>query len=321
MIKVSIIVPVFKVEDYINKCIDSLIRQSYKSIEIILVDDGSPDNCPMICDDYAKKEARIKVIHKKNGGLSDARNSGLKEATGDYVLFVDSDDYIDFKSVEYFIGAIGANRPQIVVGNARRIEKGRVILMLHKLNTNGEMMTGEEYLKIELKYGKMYMASWLNLYKRKYLLMNELRFKEGILHEDEQFTPRVFLKAEKVIGTDIIFYNYVVRDESITNKKDFAENAINIIRICHELEEIYDKVKDYELKRLLKDSLATKYLNAFQVGALYRKEYRYLLDKKFLRSLAYKRKTRLKVLMFNFNDKIYYNLNKIHKKFKQWFSV
>ena len=91
---ISVIVPIYNVEKYLDKCVDSIINQTYKNLEIILVDDGSPDNCPQMCDDYAKKDSRIRVVHKENGGLSDARNAGMKVATGEYVSFIDSDDYI-----------------------------------------------------------------------------------------------------------------------------------------------------------------------------------------------------------------------------------
>ena len=100
MPKVSVIVPIYKVEKYLRQCIDSIINQSLKDIEIILVDDGSPDNCPKICDEYKKIDSRIKVIHKKNGGLSSARNAGMKIATGEYIGFVDSDDYVSKEFLE-----------------------------------------------------------------------------------------------------------------------------------------------------------------------------------------------------------------------------
>ena len=92
--KISVIVPVYKVEQYLRKCVDSIIKQTYSNLEIILIDDGSPDNCPIICDEYAMKDNRVVVIHKKNGGLSDARNVGIAKSTGKYITFVDSDDYI-----------------------------------------------------------------------------------------------------------------------------------------------------------------------------------------------------------------------------------
>ena len=93
--KISIIIPVYKVEKYLDKCVESVVNQTYKNLEIILVDDGSPDNCPKMCDEWAEKDKRIKVIHKENGGLSDARNFGIEKATGDYLMFLDSDDYLD----------------------------------------------------------------------------------------------------------------------------------------------------------------------------------------------------------------------------------
>ena len=106
--KISIIVPVYKVEQYLERCVRSLINQTYKNVEIILVDDGSPDQCPQMCDNYASDDLRIKVIHKKNGGLSDARNAGLRIATGEYVMYVDSDDYIEKNACEKLIkNAIG----------------------------------------------------------------------------------------------------------------------------------------------------------------------------------------------------------------------
>ena len=103
---ISVIVPVYKVEPYLNKCIESIVNQTYKNLEIILVDDGSPDNCPAICDSWAEKDSRIKVIHKENGGLSDARNAGMVHATGEYIAFVDSDDYIDPEMYQSLYGVM-----------------------------------------------------------------------------------------------------------------------------------------------------------------------------------------------------------------------
>ena len=250
---ISIVVPVYKVEEYLGKCVESLINQTYKKIEIILVDDGSPDNCPKICDDYGLSNKRIRVIHKKNGGLSDARNAGLKEAKGDYVLFVDSDDYIDLDTCQRFINIIALNscKPDVVVGNARRIENDRIIEMAHKFDSKGAIVTGEEYLKKELMSNSMYMAAWLNLYNREFLISNGLFFKFGLIHEDEQFTPRVFLKADSVIGTNITFYNYLIREGSITKSKDYSRNALHMLDICVDLGEIYEKIEEDHLKKLL----------------------------------------------------------------------
>lgn len=117
-IKISIIVPVYKVEHELDRCVKSLLGQTYKNIEIILVDDGSPDCCPKMCDEFARQDNRVKVVHKRNGGLSDARNAGLKVASGEYVLYVDSDDYIDIDSCERFMEARNNENVDIIVGNA-----------------------------------------------------------------------------------------------------------------------------------------------------------------------------------------------------------
>ena len=114
---ISVIVPIYNVEKYLDKCVDSIINQTYKNLEIILVDDGSPDNCPKMCDDYAKKDSRIKVVHKENGGLSDARNAGMKVATGEYVSFIDSDDWIDLETFSISMAKIEECNAQIVAFN------------------------------------------------------------------------------------------------------------------------------------------------------------------------------------------------------------
>ena len=312
--KISIIVPVYMVEEYIGKCIDSLISQTHKNIEIILVNDGSLDGCPEICNNYAKNDSRIKVINKENGGLSDARNAGLREAIGEYILFVDSDDYIEEETCECFISAIGELEVDVVVGNAKRIENENLSFMKHSNLQEDQILTGEQYLAAELKAGTMYMAAWLNLYNRDFLVSNNLEFKVGLLHEDEQFTPRVFLKAEKVMGTNIIFYNYLIRNGSITTAKNKLKNAEHIIRTCKELEQIYCKVKNDELRNLLNDNLVNKYLNIFQVASLHKKENSYLLDEKFLINKAYTKKNKLRVALFRASKTLYFGLNKSMKK-------
>lgn len=312
-VKITMVVPVYKVEQYIDKCINSLINQTYKEVEIILVDDGSPDRCPEICDQYAQEDKRIKVIHKTNGGLSDARNVGLKEATGEYVLFVDSDDYIQEDTCERFVSIMGNNRPDIVVGNAYRLEGNKKYSMEHKLNTNGKMIEGIDYLKEELKGKSMYMAAWLNLYRTRFLLENKLQFSVGLLHEDEDFTPRAFLKAKAVIGTNLFFYNYMIREDSITMKKDLSKNGLHIIKICHKLDKEYDCIIDKELKELLKDNLVTKYLYAIQIGKLHKRKYKNNIDKKFLKKNVLTKRNKNKLNIFFISRYGYYYLNKLMK--------
>lgn len=306
--KYSIIVPIYDVEKYIHKCLESIINQTYNDIEIILVDDESPDNCPEICDKFEQKDKRIKVIHKKNGGLSDARNAGLKIATGDYVLFVDSDDYIDTKTCENFLIYTNSNA-DVIIGNAI-VEKENISFMDHILCS--DIMTGKEYLLKAYKNGKAPMAAWLNLYRREFLIDNNLYFKYGILHEDEQFTPRVLLKANTVIVTQNNFYHYVIRNNSITTKIDKRKNASNLYDTCEELLEIYNVIEDNELKDYLIDSLVEKYLNMFQIGKLYQYGNKYL-HKEFIKKNAKLMRTKKKAKLYSFSPLLYYWINYISK--------
>lgn len=311
-LKISIIVPVYQVEDVLERCIKSLINQTYENIEVILVDDGSTDKSSEICDEYSKKDSRVIAIHKKNGGLSDARNYGIKSSTGEYILFVDSDDYIEKDTCEKFTNFIKEKRPDIIAGNAIRIEDTKKILMSHSYYGD-IMISGEEYLLKELSSKSMYMAAWLNLYKKDFLLENELLFKKGLLHEDEQFTPRTFLKANEVMGVNMYFYNYVIRNNSITKKSSLINNALHIIETCKEMEILYNALEDRKLRCELKDSLVTKYLYAFQIGQLYGREYKDIIDKKFLINNAKSLKNRLKVMLFLINRKGYFFINKVVK--------
>lgn len=313
MKEISIVIPVYNVEKYLKRCVDSVRNQTFSDIEIILVDDGSTDKSGYMCDEFANMDLRIQVIHKANGGLSDARNAGLKKATGRYVLFVDSDDSIDRETCEQFIRAIELKNADIIVGNARKIHRDSIIKMSHT-DTTQRVRSGKEYLEIELENNTMYMAAWMNLYKREFLISKELWFKKGRLHEDEEFTPRCFLKATTVLGTPIEFYNYFIRENSITTKKDLLPNSLDLIKTCNELERIYNLLDDGRLKDLLMDSLVIRYLNAFQIGKLYNKKNRKCFNKKFLKGKSLSKRNKIKVFLFSMSPTFYYVINACEKK-------
>lgn len=304
-IKFSIIVPIYNVEIYIEQCIESLINQSYENIEIILVDDGSLDNCPLICDKYASTDSRIRVFHKENGGLSDARNFGLKKAKGEYIIFVDSDDYIDHDACKRFKEVIYSNQNvDIIASNSKRLgdtePKNEMYTYISKI------VNGREFLKIQFKSHTVYVTAWRNIYRRKFIIDNQLFFKFGILHEDQQWTPRVFLQAESVITSDYIFYYHNIRAGSITQQKVKTKNALDIISTCNELKIIYEKLEDNELKKLLLDYLVTLYLHAFYIGKLLGTKYKNKINKNLLRKKAYSKNNKNKVRLFLFNEYIYY---------------
>lgn len=303
----SIVVPVYKVEPYIRSCVDSLLAQTFQDFEIILVDDGGTDTCPEICDAYAAVNPQIKVIHKPNGGLSDARNAGLQVAKGEYILFVDSDDSLLPDALERFAGLTDGGYDMICAdGNVI----GGNLLFTH-ISEIGEF-TGEAFLKKSLSNNKMPMASVLNLYKREFLLSNKLFFKVGILHEDEQFTPRALLKARAIYNSGIVFYDYYIRNGSITQKRDMRKNASDLYDTCCELAELYSGLQDVELRKLLLDSLVEKYLSIFQVGRIFQYGKSYI-HKAFVRKYAYRKKTRIKAYLFCFSCRIYYMINALSK--------
>lgn len=303
----SIVVPVYKVEAYLDKCVQSLIGQTFSDIEIILVDDGSPDQCGKMCDDYAAQDERIKVIHKENGGLSDARNAGLSAAIGDYIIFVDSDDYIELDACEKFYLYAEKNY-DILIGDAI-VEGGEYQLSHIELD---EAISGSLYYKTALSKNKMPIVAWINAYRRKFLTENCLKFKCGILHEDVEFTPRAFLAAQTVVYTRNIFYHYLIRDNSITRKKDQRKNAMDLYGTCCEHEDRFRKIDDVELRTLLLDSLVKSYLSLFQGAKLYQygKEY---IHKDFVRKNAMCKKTKLKALLFCLSPQLYWQINHLTK--------
>ncbi|MDR1613956.1 MAG: glycosyltransferase [Campylobacteraceae bacterium] len=199
---ISVIVPIYNVEIYLKKCLDSIISQTYKNLEIILIDDGSPDNCGKICDEYALKDKRIKVIHKKNGGLSDARNAGLDAAKGEYIAFVDSDDYITENIYEELVGIAQKETADIVMHTFYIIDNKGVKI---------SQIEGADSLSIdEIRY-LILMDKYSNcacdkLYKAE--LFKDLKFFVGAYSEDLFIMPTLFFRAKKAVLINKPYYYY-----------------------------------------------------------------------------------------------------------------
>ena len=259
--KISIIVPVYKVEDELDRCVQSLVNQTYKNIEIILVDDGSPDRCPKLCDQYALEDNRIYVVHKKNGGLSDARNAGLERATGEYILYVDSDDYIDVDACERFMSATDVQDVDIVVGNAIMEKSDGCEMMVHTATPTGTIYGAKEFIIRAISSYQWYAPAWLNMYRREYLLDNNLFFKKGIYFEDVQMLPRVFLPAKKIACMEGTFYHYIIRDNSIMTSAKNEKKKNDSIQNLREWKEQFDKMQDVKFRRILYGMLLKCYLH------------------------------------------------------------
>lgn len=209
---ISVIVPIYNVEQYLCRCVECLTAQTYKNLEIILVDDGSPDNCPQFCDAYAKKDSRIKVIHKKNGGLSDARNAGMKVATGEYISFIDSDDYVSNDFIETLYNAILSENSDIVECSVvkfyedEHFDEYKDDLKITSFNT-------EESLSKLIAENPFKQHVWNKLYKSD--LVSGVPYAVGKLNEDEFWTYQIFGQAKKVTRVNKTMYYYFQRQSSI----------------------------------------------------------------------------------------------------------
>lgn len=313
---ISIIVPVYKVEPYLNKCVDSIVGQTCGDLDIILVDDGSPDRCPALCDEWAERDSRIRVLHRENGGLSDARNAGIDAAAGKYLLFVDSDDYIKPDACEKLLGYAEAHGGDldIVIGDAEIDIDGRLVHPKHRPETIGVVMSGPEYLKSELPPFKIYPQAWLRMYRTGFLRANGLYFRKGRLHEDNEFLPRVFIPAQRVVYTGICFYHYNKRSGSISRRDDLSGNAAHIIATCREMAEAAKSLEDRQLAAVLDNYAVDLYLNVFQAAGLHKRRHRNLIDTDFLKGKALTRRNKCRVALFRFDRNLYHLVNRLSKK-------
>ena len=214
---ISIIVPVYNVEKYLEKCVKSIIQQTYENIEIILVDDGSKDNSGKICDELEQKDNRIKVIHKENGGLSDARNAGLKIATGKYIGFVDSDDYIQEDMFETLYKLNKENNSDISIVSYYEIYNEKVISVRDSKKL--EILNKIDAIKELLIDTKIQSYAWNKLFKRE--LFNNIEFPTNKNFEDIATTLLLFERANKIVLLEDPKYYYIRRDDSIVGVKNY----------------------------------------------------------------------------------------------------
>lgn len=261
---ISIIVPVYKVEKYLKKCLDSIINQTYKNLEIIIVDDGSPDGCPNICDEYSKKDDRIKVIHQKNMGLSIARNNGIKLATGEYIGFVDSDDFIEPTMYEDLYNAIIKNNAQMSICNFNVITNKDK----YKRNDYPENKTYDkmEILKEILLDKNIQSYAWNKLYKKE--LFDAIQYPAGKKYEDIGTTFYLAEKCDKIQLIGKAEYNYINRNDSIVFNFD-EQTILDYTEIIMEryeyVNEKYHSLRKYNFFYLVK-TLTTAYNDAFIIN-------------------------------------------------------
>ena len=208
---ISVIVPVYKVEEYLDRCVESIAHQTYRNLEIILVDDGSPDNCGAMCDAWAAKDGRIRVVHKENGGLSDARNAGMAVVSGDYICFVDSDDQIHSEYVSWLLRACREHGADIAACDLLCVHSTAIPDAYCEYRSQAYMPSQAMETLI---HGHGFRAIACNKLFRRDLLDGE-RFPVGRYHEDEFFTYRILAKAKALAYVDVPLYYYLQREGSI----------------------------------------------------------------------------------------------------------
>ncbi len=208
---ISVIVPVYNVEQYLDQCVQSIVNQTYKNLEIILVDDGSPDNCPAMCDAWAQKDSRIKVIHKENGGLSDARNAGLAIAAGDYIGFVDSDDYIESTMYEELMTHLTDTGSDIAACGVQMVwEDGKTAMLTRHGST---VLDNAQAMEAIIAESWLKQPVWYKLYKRS--TVEGILFEKGKCHEDVFWSYQPIARAKRICVFDDPLYFYRQRGGSI----------------------------------------------------------------------------------------------------------
>ena len=212
---ISVIVPIYKVEQYLDECVQSIIHQTYKNLEIVLVDDGSPDHCPQMCDEYANHDSRIKVIHKENGGLSSARNAGIDFSHGEWIYFIDSDDWIELNCIELLLKKAIETGVELVEGNGtdmfgygltKPIKDNKLLLKAFYSN-------------------KIHIEAWNRLIKSSVIKNNQLRFLEGLVYEDVPWGFSLASVANSIVSVEQKTYNYRYRSDSIMGKNNFERRT------------------------------------------------------------------------------------------------
>lgn len=306
---VSVVIPIYKVEQYLYACVDSVINQTYKNLEIILVDDGSPDTCPKICDNYAQKDSRIKVLHKSNGGLSDARNAGIEMAKGEYLCFVDSDDIIHNQMIEVLMKPL-INNKDLKMSACQNISFNDG----EKYDTKQEIKPTDiiDYKVFFTK--KLWTTAWCKIYKRE--LFKCIKYPFGRIHEDEFTTYKICYEAQKVAYTESKLLFYRQRNGSII-KTISAQRIIDMHDALKGQVEFFLEKKEFKLYAKFLVNFASAYSHRIQYKNIFKESrsvlfvWKYELKKYKIKSLSIKQK--FKYIMYYRFPMFSYYISKIHK--------
>ena len=320
--KISIIVPIYNTESFLDKCIKSLITQSYNNLEILLINDGSTDGSLSICKKYANQDSRITLINKKNGGVSSARNKGLKIATGDYIGFVDSDDYISSDMYEKLLLAIKENDADIAECGYITTTPNCEIMSKHPLE-NKVILGSYECSYNYLNKSNTTNFNWNKLYKK--FIFEDIRYSNYKYSEDYIVNAKAFYKCNKKVTIDDCCY-YYVRNQSSVSHQEFNEAKLDIIKAGKEVLKFYESrypqlckfVIIYilnNIRKLYEDLIESNVSNKIKFKEILISEYRafYPLIKKDLYKIVKFKKTYIALWIFNKSPQLYYLIEKSRK--------
>ena len=264
---VSIIVPVYNVQKYIKQCLDSILNQSYKNIEIILVDDGSKDDSGYFCDCISKLDSRVKVLHKENGGLSSARNSGLEISTGEYIVFIDSDDWIELDYIEKLYSNIINYNADIAVCGVKKVwDDGKECQMTNFKSIS--CFNSKESMKELIKERNLNVAVWNKMYKKS--LLDGIEFSVGKINEDVDWTWKIISRSNKTVVFEDLLYNYRQRSGSIMSTS--ASSNYKFILDCMLERHRYIESKYHDM---VDDSALSIMYTCLYQGQIYLKTHKY----------------------------------------------
>lgn len=316
---ISVIVPVYNVESYLERCVDSIIDQTYKNLEILLIDDGSTDKSGKICDRIAKKDERITVYHKLNGGLSDARNYGIDHAHGKFITFVDSDDIISIKMIEELFRLIKVYNSDISICDPIHIFEKKLERNKFEDATDVKCLSSKNALNMMFYQKDFLVSAWGKLYKRD--LFRTIRFPIGMLFEDIAIMYELFSICQNIVYSNAKYYGYIHRENSITTKQ-FSHKDLDILKICDSLED-FSKSHPYCEKSIRSYIVGANfriYLNAPRTA-----EYSSVIikNKKTISKNAFavlqdsnvRRKLKIALILFLVNKNL---LKKIYPKINRW---
>lgn len=295
---VSIVIPVYKVMEFLPRCVDSVLNQTYENIEILLIDDGSPDDCGKICDDYAKKDARVKVIHKKNGGLSDARNVGIENSKGCYICFVDSDDILDKNFVRYHYESITETESDVSICLYQKFFEESEISTAGELDASVLLELDKHNLNLKLfeKQNIHYICACTKMCKKE--IFETLRFEVGRLHEDEFIVYKIFDKANKAVMINLPLYFYRMRQGSITKAQTFKEKNLDAFYSIESCYKFYVNT-EYEQTALNRLINSTAYIYCIAKRRKADKEILKFLLAQFKKYYKLNKEKTLKQILFN----------------------